>query len=131
VFRSVVVVALSVALQLAALSAPLVHAHPDEHATEHHGAHEIHAHFSHHAATSSTSDASAIDHDEDSDRAVYLRVFVGVPAASFEIAAAVPETFAIAAPVETPSLQPLFGTHAHDPPLARSTSPRAPPSCLS
>jgi hypothetical protein len=118
-------------VQLAALSAPLVHAHPDGDATDHHRAHEIHAHFERHAPRSRPADESSVDHPEDNDRAVFVRLFVGVATAGFDFPAAVPASFELPRPSERRSLRALYGFHGHDPPSVRSRSPRAPPTFLS
>jgi hypothetical protein len=119
------------AVQLATLLAPLVHVHPDDHATDHHRAHEIHAHFERHAVAARHGDETIVDHPDASDRAVFLRLFVGVATAGFDLPAAVPAFFEPPPPGEGRSLRALYGCHGHDPPFIRSRSPRAPPALLS
>ena len=85
---------LVVAVQVAALLAPFVHAHPDDHDTDHHAAHAIHAHFSGHGQPSRLAHrgASSVD-DNDHDRAVFLQIFLGEAAAALHVALATPEWF--------------------------------------
>ena len=130
-FRTLGVIGLSMAVQLATLSAPLVHVHPDDHATDHHRAHEVHAHFERHAVPARPADETIVDHPEASDRAVFLRLFVGVATAEFDLPAAVPACFALTPPGEGRSMRALYGFHGHDPPFIRSRSSRAPPAFLS
>ena len=129
--RKFVAVALSMAVQLATLSAPLVHVHPDDHATAHHRAHEVHAHLERHPTASRAADESAVDHPDDDDRAVFVHVFVGVVTAGFDLPGVVPAFLVLPQPGERPSLRALYGVHGHDPPFLRSLSPRAPPAFLS
>ena len=116
------------AVQFAALSAPLLHAHPDEHATDHHRAHEVHAHFERHVARLRPAGESTVDHPDDNDRAVFVGLFVGVAATVVDLPAAAPAPFELAQPSERRSFGALYGFHGHDPPLIRSLSSRAPPA---
>ena len=129
--RKLVAVGLSMAVLLATQSAPLVHAHPDGHATDHHRAYEVHAHFERHAIPARPADESVVDHPDADDRAVFIRLFVGVAIAGFDLPATTPPLFELAPPSEGRSLRALYGFHGHDPPLGRSRSPRAPPAFLS
>lgn len=129
--RRLVAIGLSMAVQLAALSAPLVHAHADDHATDHHRAHEVHAHFERHTTASRTANESTVDRPDDNARVVFVRTFVGVATAAVDLPAAAPASFELALPGEGRSLRALYGFHGHDPPLIRSRSPRAPPAFLS
>ena len=126
--RKLVAVGLSLAVQLAVLSAPLVHAHPDAHSTDHHRAREVHAHFGGHAIPARPADESVVDHPDDHDRAVFVRPFFGVATAGFDLPLAAPASFELALPCEGRSLRALYGFHGHDPPLIRSRAPRAPPA---
>lgn len=134
VTRGLTAVALSVALPLGALCAPLVHAHLDDHDGDHHRAHEIHAHVSDHVssdhATHSTAAGASVDEDE-SGRAVYLQLFVAVAHASFDAPDAVAMSWDLAAPAESPARHSLHVVHGHDPPFLGSRSSRAPPAFLS
>jgi hypothetical protein len=134
VSRQVLAVGLVLSLQLAALSAPLIHAHPDDHATPHHAVHEVHAHFSPHSHASHPSHKrgeSSLDNNDGGDRALYLRLFVGVARATIEIAAAVPQPYDLVPSTQRRSLRPLFGVHTHDPPIVSAIPSRAPPPLLS
>jgi hypothetical protein len=126
VFRTLTAVALSVAIPLGALCAPLVHAHVDGHDADHHRAHEIHAHFSDHS-THSTASGSRMQEDE-TGRAVYLQLFVAVAHASFHIPAAVAPSWDFVAPGERPARHSLHVVHGHDPPFLTSLPSRAPPA---
>jgi hypothetical protein len=129
--RKVVAVALSLAIQGAALSAPLVHAHLDDHATPHHDGHAIHTHWSAHPQSWPLPDAGAVGSDDDHDGAVFLNVFVAVTA-SLVIALAVVDTpVELVVPPERPALGGVEVVHGHDPPYFTSLSPRAPPAFLS
>ena len=128
--RKVLALALSLAVQAAALSAPLVHAHPDGHATEHHGAREIHTHWAGHSPSHDSSDGPAAD-APDHDRAVFLNAFVAVAATSFPIPSVTISVFELPVPRERAPHRVVEIAHGHDPPCLRSLSSRAPPSFLS
>jgi len=128
--RKVIAVGLSLAVQAAALSAPLVHAHPDDHATEHHDARAVHTHWAGHARSSHSSDAPALGTD-DHDRAVFLNVFVAVAASSFPAPGVTHLVFELPVPGERAAQRDLEMLHSHDPPFFRSVSSRAPPAFLS
>ena len=128
VIRTLTAVGLSVAIPLGALCAPLVHAHVDARETDHHRAHEIHAHVSDHAARSTAPDGSTVQHEDETGRAVYLQLFVSVAHAGFDIPAAVVMSWKhLGAAAESPAHQSLHVVHGHDPPFLRSLSSRAPP----
>jgi hypothetical protein len=118
-------VALALAVPAAAVRAPFLHAHPDEHATDHHAAPAVHAHFSSHGHTTRTS-GPAIG-DADHDRAVRLQLFVAVAAAAFALAATPSEYFVLPVPAITAAHRPVHVVHGHDPPALTSLSSRAPP----
>lgn len=129
--RKVLAVALSLALPAASLSAPFVHAHPDDHATAHHDGHAVHVHLAghhsppHHPATGQTVE------DDDHDRAVYVNAFVAVAAAVFSAPEFVVISFDLPVPTEQAAHRPVDVVHSHDPPSLRSLSSRAPPLSLS
>ena len=130
--RRVIAVALALAVQIAGLTTPLVHAHPDDHATEHHDSHAVHAHLavhtrSHHSAEPDDLSVETDDHD----RAVYVNGFVAVPVTTFSIPDAIVTTFELPVPVEQAAHLPVDVSHGHDPPARGSQSPRAPPLFLS
>lgn len=126
VIRTLTAVGLSVAIPLGALSAPFVHAHLDELDTDHHRAHEIHAHFSGHSSLPTFPDGAILD-DHEAERAVYLQVFVAVAQASFDVPAAVVTTWQLGTPAEAPARHSLRIVHGHDPPFVGSVASRAPP----
>jgi len=128
--RRVIAIALSLAVQAAALSAPLVHAHPDDHATEHHGAGEVHSHWAGHHHPQDSSHSPALD-ATDHDRAVFLNAFVAVAASSFPGQAVTLGAFELPAPRERAPHRVIEIANGHDPPCLRSLSSRAPPSFLS
>jgi hypothetical protein len=128
VSRRLVAAALVVAVQFAALLAPFVHAHPDDHDTDHHAAHAIHAHLSGHghAARAVRHEAASVD-DNGHDRAVFLQIFLSETAHAVQVATAVPETFELATPEERPAQRTLQVVHGHDPPIRALLGSRAPP----
>ncbi len=131
--------ALSFAVPLAALCAPPAHAHVDDHATEHHDESAVHAHYSPHSSHTPAHDHAESDrtrstrvgeHDEDPP-AVFLQLFVAVPAQTFVLAAVVPPVLTLTPPVDA-GFPPQFRVvHGHDPPFLKSLPSRAPPSFLS
>ena len=127
VIRTLTAVGLSVTIPLAALSAPLVHAHLDELDTDHHRAHEIHAHVTGHASFPVPHDGAALD-DHEAERAVSLQLFVAVAQASFDVPAAVVPVWQLSAPAEAAAHHPLRIVHGHDPPFIGSLGSRAPPA---
>jgi len=130
VIRRLVAAGLSVAIPVAALCAPFVHAHPDDHDTDHHRARSIHAHFSSHDSES-VSNVGARIGDDDHDRAVFLQVFVAVAAPSFDVSFTIASVFELVAPPEVPAHVWVDAVYGHDPPTVASLVPRAPPAYLS
>jgi hypothetical protein len=125
------ILALSVALQATALSAPLVHEHPDDATTDHHHGRTVHSHWAGHQHDDDHSTEgptlTAVDHD----RAIFFSSFVAVkeipapaPALSFE-------TFELSTPPEQRPYRAIEVVRSHDPPVFQSLCSRAPPSCLS
>lgn len=113
-------------MQAAAVGAPLVHAHLDDHATEHHGARTVHSHVSgHHSSHPPETDVRV--EDNDAERTVFLQLFVAVGVASFEMPPAVIESTEASVPAAAPTRQLLGVVHGHDPPFLRSLAARAPP----
>lgn len=135
VVRSIFSVLLLVAFEASALTMPFVHAHPDEHATEHHAAHAVHSHFATHAVSHTHSVRPVIGDDpvlsDDDDRPVYLQLFVAVRAQPVPVGGSALTVFDLPMPAETPALSSVPVVHGHDPPISRSISPRAPPAFLS
>ena len=130
VVRQAIAIALSLALQAAGLSAPFVHAHPDDHDTDHHAGSTVHAHWAGHAESHHSSDAKTVSSGEH-DRAVSVHGFVAVTAASFGGSAVTHTAVELPAPAERPAHRRVEITHSHDPPPLLSRSPRAPPLSLS
>jgi hypothetical protein len=148
VIRRWIAASLSLAIPVAALCAPLVHAHTDHHdADHHHGSPVVHAHVSPHAGhegprrnsssdpaqTSPSSDAARTlpARDGNGERPVWLQVYVAVPPVSFDIPAAALTEVHLTTPRESVAHRPVDVVHAHDPPVRSLAAPRAPPSLLS
>jgi hypothetical protein len=122
-------VALAIAVQAAGLSAPLTHAHPDEHTTEHHGGRTVHSHWAGHAQSHS-SETLALE-PTDHDRALFLNAFVAVATSSLSTPGLTHDSFELAVPPERAAHQVVETVRSHDPPSIASLSPRAPPAFLS
>ena len=125
-----VALTLSVAIQGAALSAPLVHAHPGAEATEHHSGRAVHTHWGGHAHEHSRSDDPAF-RTADQDRAVFLNAFVAAAASVSSAIAVAPDLVEVPVPAERAAHRTVEITHGHDPPASRSLPSRAPPAFLS
>ena len=130
IVRRVLAVTLSVAIQAAGLSAPLVHAHPDDHATAHHAGREVHTHWAGHAQSHHSSDAPAID-SADRDRSVFLNAFVAVAVSAFPAPAVTPGIIEPPVPPVRGAHRTVDITHGHDPPCSLLLPSRAPPAYLS
>ena len=118
------------AVPLAALLGLFVHAHPDDHDTDHHEARAIHAHLDGHAHVERPRQAegpAVTDGEDDRDRAVYFDTYVGEAIASSSVAAAVPPAVGVAAPAVRRAQPPLQVVHGHDPPDLAFRPTRAPP----
>lgn len=130
--RKLIAVGLSVAVQAAALGAPLVHAHLGGHESDHHhGRQAVHAHLFGHPSTHQHPAARRSLDDNDAERTVYLQLFVAVGVASFELPPAVVSSFDLSVPVTAAPRAQLHVVHGHDPPSGKSLSSRAPPAFLS
>jgi hypothetical protein len=112
-----------------ALCAPLVHAHPDDRATEHHAGRTVHTHWAVHAQSHHSSDAPALE-DDDHDRAVFLNAFVAVSGSTLPALGLAQGVFDLRIPAERRAHRAVEVVHGHDPPSLRSLSSRAPPTCL-
>jgi hypothetical protein len=130
VARKAVAILLSLTVQGAALGAPLAHAHPDDHATDHHHGRAVHVHWAPHTHSHHPTDVPVLD-DDDHDRAVFVNTFVGVAASVLPAGAAAHEMFELPIPTETTVHRPVEVAHGHDPPCGTSLPPRAPPAFLS
>jgi hypothetical protein len=129
VLRATVAVSLAVALQLAALGAPLLHAHRHD---GHHGRHGayVHAHVGGHTRADPGAhhdDPLALD-DVDRDRATWLQLFVAVKSVPFSIPALPHPRYAVPAPLESIMRKPPAVVHSHDPPGGRPAALRGPPA---
>lgn len=129
--RALGVLALSVALQAGAVTAPLVHEHPDDAATDHHRGRTIHSHWTGHQHDDGPTARGPSLTEADHDRAVFLDIFVAVR----EVRAPAPtlsfEPVELSAPAERRPYRAIEVVRSHDPPIGASLSSRAPPSCLS
>lgn len=124
--RALIAAGLSVAIPVAAVCAPLVHAHLDAHATDHHGARVVHAHFSAHDVSFVPFDQPRLGtHDE--ERTIALQVFVAVAVPSFDVPVASTTSVPLVAPLEASAHRPVDVVHGHDPPSEGTLSSRAPP----
>jgi hypothetical protein len=130
VVRKALAVALSLAIQVAALSAPFVHAHPDQHATAHHDGSAIHSHWGGHGHKSDHPDGPGLS-GPDEDRAVFMAAFVAVTAGAARTVAVVESPFVPPTPTELAAHRSVEIAHGHDPPALRSLPSRAPPAFLS
>jgi len=106
-----------------------VHAHPDDHETDHHAPHAIHAHLGGHAHAGRPVRTAGpiLDDDDGHDRAVFLNTFVAEGTAALHITAAVPDAIEAPRPAERPAQPSLLVVHGHDPPALASGPARAPP----
>ena len=118
------------AFQAAALWMPFVHAHPDDHETDHHHARAIHAHVSQHAAPAASGTGTTIG-EPDHDRALFLQVFVAVAATTFDVSAVPVHVVELVVPQEMPAHPSLEVVNGRDPPDVSSIASRAPPTFLS
>jgi hypothetical protein len=130
VVRKSIAFTLSLAIQVAALSAPLVHAHPDDHATAHHDGNAVHTHWAGHQHQHPRSDGPAIT-SPDEDRAIFMSVFVAEPTAATRVVAIAQTRFVLLVPTELTAHSSVDVTHGHDPPALHSLPARAPPALLS
>lgn len=126
--RKMLALALSVAVQAAALGAPFVHAHPDEHATGHHAGRAVHTHWAGH---SHHSPDGPVLGTADHDRAVFVNAFVAVAMSVFHVPMVAPDTIDLPVPAEREAHRAVDIAHGHDPPVFRSLPSRAPPAFLS
>jgi len=134
IVRKAIAVALSLAVPVAAVIAPNVHAHQDDHRTGHHHGQAVHAHWSGHSHKHSETESGTPTvrrQRSDRDEAVYLNAFVAVAASTFHISALVHSPFRVAVPPKAQAHLSVEVRHSHDPPLLRARPSRAPPSFLS
>ena len=131
VVRKVLAVALSVILPVAGVSAPFVHAHPDDHVTAHHDGQTVHAHLAGHHVHRHHSPTGHTVENHDHDRAVSVNAVVAVAVVAFSAPDFVATSLDLPIPTEQAAHRPVEIVHTHDPPAFRSRSPRAPPLSLS
>jgi hypothetical protein len=127
--RKLIAVTLALAVQGAALTAPLLHAHPDDHATAHHSGRSAHAHWGGHEHSQQRGDDPAVG-TNDHDRALFLTAFVAVAATLLAPLAVAQQPFELPVPSERPAHQSVQVAHSHDPPLVGLLPSRAPPTIL-
>jgi hypothetical protein len=127
--QKIVAVVLALGVQGAALTAPFLHAHPDDHATPHHSGRAVHTHWGGHDHSQRPTGNPAIDAD-DHDRAIFLNAFVAVAVSAIAFALA-QQAFEVPIPSERPAHRSIIVTHSHDPPIFGSLASRAPPALLS
>lgn len=130
VVRNLIGVALCVVVQVAGLSGPITHAHPDDHATGHHDASTVHTHWSGHGHSHHRPGTPAL-RAHDHDRAVFINAFVAVAAAALPAPATPSDVVDLIVPPEQAAHRAVRVVHAHDPPLLDSLPTRAPPALLS
>jgi hypothetical protein len=128
--RTVIAAVLLVTVQGAALTAPFVHAHPDDHATAHHNGRSVHSHWAGHTHSTDATHLPAFVAD-DHDRATFLSSFVGVAVSAMATPVVAPQPFALPIPAERRAHRPVSIAHSHDPPTAVALPSRAPPAFLS
>ena len=128
--RKVVATVVALAVQGAALAGPLVHAHPDDHTTDHHSGRAVHTHWAGHHQSSHHGDLPSLE-SEDYDRAISLGSFVA-EAVAVQLAPAVTHSvFVLPVPGDRAAHRGIEVVRSHDPPDIRSLSDRAPPALLS
>jgi hypothetical protein len=128
--RKALAIALSFVIHAAGVWTPFAHAHPDDHATEHHAGRTVHVHWSGHSQSHHPSNVPAIG-DDDHDRAVFMGTFVALGAASVPMPVVMEAVFECPAPTERRGHRTVQTVRSHDPPCLASRSARAPPALLS
>jgi hypothetical protein len=126
VVRKVLVVALALAVQGAAVAAPFVHAHPEAHPTGHHAGRAVHTHWAGHDRSHHLPEGPAIG-AADADRFVSLSAFVAVAARPLSAPGVPPGVFHVTVPAERAAHDTVDVVHSHGPPPRGSIVPRAPP----
>lgn len=127
VLRRVSVLLVCLVFQGAPQLAPFLHAHTDDHATDHHAGVTLHAHVESHDHHSPNPADTGLTASDDSD-VLYIDGFTALVNASIE-----PLVAAVSLRIAPPA-RVLFGPvgetapRAHGPPGAAATSLRAPPA---
>ena len=130
IVRKALAVALALSIQTAAVTAPLVHAHPEEQATDHHHGRMVHMHWAGHDQGHRASGAPQLE-AADHDRAVSITAIVAVSGSWFPAPSLTRGVFALFRPAEAGPYRAVQVVRSHDPPRCQSLSSRAPPSLLS
>lgn len=128
--RKVLSVVLAWSLLAAGLTAPLVHAHPDAHASDHHDGDAVHAHWGGHEHAPRQADEPSLD-ASNHDRAIYLNPFLAEAGAPLPDPGVMPGVFTLPVPPERTAVRRIEVVRSHDPPARFSTAPRPPPPFLS
>ena len=129
--RRLLVFGLCLAIQTVAVSAPLVHAHLDDHHDDHHASGRIHAHFESHGHGGDHArplSGPAIHEEEDGERVISVPLFVAAHndvSIEFAIAQA---PFTVTPDVASVMRRPPQEVRSHGPPPSPASSPRAPPA---
>jgi hypothetical protein len=132
VLRKLIAIGLSAAVQAAAIGAPLVHIHTGGHeSAHHHGRQAVHAHLAGHSSSHQHRPTGRSVDDNDAERTVYLQLFTAVSVSSSSLPPAVVSSSHLNIPAPAAPRHVFQTVHGHDPPSARSLSPRAPPVFLS
>jgi hypothetical protein len=142
--RRLAAAGLCVALQVGAFTAPLVHAHLDDHHDDHHDAPAVHAHFAGHArgpATaghhvpayvasgfSRTTDQPAVEPHDESEQITRLQIFIAETPVPSVTPAVPPARFALTPEPGSVMRRRLDVVRSHGPPRSGVTTPRAPPT---
>jgi hypothetical protein len=129
VLRTILVVLVSAAVQAAALRAPLVHAHVDDHDAAHHDGRTVHAHLAPHVHADAPH-GLAVETAAD-ERTIFLQSFVAVRTAAPDAPAVATASFDLVVPAEGARRRAPDAVHGHDPPPLRARPSRAPPAFLS
>ena len=128
--RGLLAIGLIGALQAAALSAPLVHAHLGEHHDPHHAAARIHAHVDGHRMHEHSPDSQtlAMQGEDSEGRVLQVPIYLAVHVdTTLEPAVAVASFDAVASS-ESVMHRPPQVVRSHGPPAIPSLNPRAPPA---
>jgi hypothetical protein len=129
VIRRCIALALAVAVQAMLVELPALHAHLDNHVTEHHQSRTIHSHFDEHHSIR-RHDGLRIQ-TGDHDAAVSFIAIAALTTTSFTTIGLTVATAVLPTPVIRVVAPTFEVTHAHDPPWAGSLPARAPPASLS
>ena len=126
--RRLLAISLTIALQAGALTAPLVHAHLDDHHDDHHAAGPVHAHLDGHALEhQALSGMPAIHAEESPWSVVHIPLFVAEHADVWLEPALPQAPFLFVDAGESLMRQPPDVVRSHGPPSVRPSSSRAPP----